>query len=98
MPLTITGNRQLQIQVRICALSNSNDPSKAIQKFEAFGLSDQAPAAGVSGPSGGVIPTSTTSSSAHTFPAAGTYVVTPTTTDGRLRAATITRSITVSAA
>ena len=57
MPLTITGNRQLQIQVRTCALTNSNDPSEAIQKFETFGLSDQTPATGVSGPSGGVIPT-----------------------------------------
>ena len=34
---------------------------------------------------------------AHTFPAAGTYTVTLTTTDGWGKAATTTRAITVSA-
>ncbi|MFC5177990.1 PKD domain-containing protein [Nocardioides taihuensis] len=40
-------------------------------------------------------PTSTTASSTHTFPAAGTYVVTLTVTDGWGKASTTTRSVTV---
>jgi PKD repeat protein len=39
--------------------------------------------------------TSTTSAPAHTFPAAGTYTVTLTTTDGWGKAASITRQVTV---
>ena len=42
-------------------------------------------------------PNATTSAMAHTFPAAGTYTVTLTTTDGWGKAATTTRAITVSA-
>ncbi len=41
-------------------------------------------------------PTSTSSAMAHTFPAAGTYVVRLTTTDGWGKASTVTRSVTVS--
>ncbi|TWD82634.1 PKD domain-containing protein [Kribbella amoyensis] len=40
-------------------------------------------------------PTSTSSAPSHTFPAAGTYTVTLTTTDGWGKAATITRQVTV---
>ena len=39
--------------------------------------------------------TSTASAMSHTFPAAGTYTVTLTTTDGWGRAASVTRQITV---
>jgi PKD repeat protein len=42
-------------------------------------------------------PTSTSTSPSHTFPAAGTYTVSLTTTDGWGKAATITRQVTVSA-
>jgi len=38
---------------------------------------------------------STTTSGAHTFPAAGTYTVTLTVTDGWLKATTVTRQVTV---
>jgi PKD repeat protein len=40
---------------------------------------------------------STTTSPSHTFPAAGTYVVTLTTTDGWGKVATLTRNVTVAA-
>jgi PKD repeat protein len=42
-------------------------------------------------------PTSTSSAMSHTFPAAGTYTVTLTATDGWGKAATVTRQVTVSA-
>jgi PKD repeat protein len=39
--------------------------------------------------------TSTASASSHTFPAAGTYTLTLTVTDGWGKATTVTRSVTV---
>lgn len=42
-------------------------------------------------------PNSTTTSGAHTFPAAGTYTVTLTVTDGWLKSTTVTRQVTVTA-
>ena len=42
-------------------------------------------------------PTSTSSAMSHTFPAAGTYTVTLTVTDGWGKAASTTRQVTVTA-
>jgi PKD repeat protein len=42
-------------------------------------------------------PTSTSSAMSHTFPAAGSYTVTLTVTDGWGKAATTTRQVTVTA-
>jgi len=59
LPLTMTGNRRIQVQAKTFALNNSSDATKAIKRFETFGLSDQTPATGISAPASGVIPTTT---------------------------------------
>jgi PKD repeat protein len=59
LPLTITGNRLLQIWARTFANNGSNDPTKASKKFETFGLSDLTPTTSITGPAGSIIPTLT---------------------------------------
>lgn len=52
LPLTVTGNRAITVQARTVGVDRTNDPTKAIKKFETFGLSDLTPSTSVSGPSG----------------------------------------------
>ncbi len=59
LPVTITGNRKMQVLARTVAVNGSNDPTKATKKFETFGLSDQTPATAISLPASGVVPTTT---------------------------------------
>jgi PKD repeat protein len=59
LPVSITGNRELQVMAKTFAVSGSSDPTKAIKKFESFGLDDQTPTTSINGPSGSVL-TSTT--------------------------------------
>jgi PKD repeat protein len=59
LPVTITGNRELQVMAKTFAVSGASDPTKAIKKIESFGVDDQTPTTSISGPSGNVL-TSTT--------------------------------------
>ncbi len=58
LPLTISGNRLLKAQAKTFAINGSSDATKAIKKFETFGLADETPTTSITGPSG--IQTSTT--------------------------------------
>jgi len=59
LPVTLTGNRELQVMAKTFAVTGGSDPTKAIKKFETFGLDDATPTTSISGPSGNVL-TSTT--------------------------------------
>ena len=59
LPLTINGNRRIQLLARTYGVNGTNDASKATKKIETFGLADQTPTTSISGPSGSVIPTTT---------------------------------------
>ena len=52
LPVTISGNRQMQVLARTVGLNGTNDSSKAMKKFETFGLADQTPNTAITGPSG----------------------------------------------
>jgi PKD repeat protein/uncharacterized Zn-binding protein involved in type VI secretion len=52
LPLTISGNRLLTVQAKTFANNGSSDATKAIKKFETFGLSDETPTTSITGPSG----------------------------------------------
>jgi PKD repeat protein len=58
LPLTISGNRLLKAQAKTFAVNGSSDATKAIKKFETFGLADETPTTSITGPSG--VQTSTT--------------------------------------
>jgi PKD repeat protein len=59
LPVTITGNRELQLMAKTFAVSGSSDPSKAVKKIESFGIDDQTPTTSISGPSGSVLASTT---------------------------------------
>jgi PKD repeat protein len=59
LPVTISGNRELQVMAKTFAVTGGSDPTKATKKFESFGVQDQTPTTSISGPSGSVL-TSTT--------------------------------------
>jgi hypothetical protein len=51
--------RELQVMAKAFAATGGSDPTKAIKKFETFGLQDQTPTTSITGPGGSVL-TSTT--------------------------------------
>jgi PKD repeat protein len=59
LPLTISGNRRIQLWAKTYGLNNTSDSSKASKKIETFGLVDDTPTTNISSPSGSVIPTTT---------------------------------------
>jgi PKD repeat protein len=59
LPLTISGNNRLEVLARTFGTNGSNDASKAVKRFETFGMSDQTPSTAITGPAGTVIPTTT---------------------------------------
>jgi hypothetical protein len=59
LPVTLTGNRELQVMAKTFAVTGGSDPTKATKKFETFGLEDATPTTSINGPSGSVL-TSTT--------------------------------------
>ncbi len=59
LPLTISGNNQFQLLARTFATNGTSDATKAIKKFETFGLADQTPDTFITGPIGTVVPTLT---------------------------------------
>ena len=50
LPITISGNRELQVRARAVASSGTADNTKAAKKFETFGISDLPPETSVTGP------------------------------------------------
>lgn len=59
LPVTITGNRELQVMAKTFAVTGGSDATKAIKKFESFSIDDQTPTTSINGPGGSVL-TSTT--------------------------------------
>ncbi|HET9008115.1 MAG TPA: hypothetical protein VFQ04_15500, partial [Actinomycetes bacterium] len=59
LPVTITGNRELQVMAKTFAVTGGSDATKAIKKFESFSVDDQTPTTSISGPSGGVLASTT---------------------------------------
>jgi trimeric autotransporter adhesin len=59
LPVTVTGNRELQILARTVAVTGGSDTTKAVKKFESFGIDDQTPTTSITGPSGGVLASTT---------------------------------------
>jgi PKD repeat protein len=60
LPVTLTGNRELQVMAKTFQITGGgSDPTKAIKKFETFGIEDATPTTSITGPSGSVL-TSTT--------------------------------------
>ena len=50
LPVTISGNRELQVRARAVASNGTADNTKAAKKFETFGISDVPPDTSISGP------------------------------------------------
>ena len=65
LPLTITGNRKLQLRARTVSSAGTADNTKAIKKTETFGLTDQPPNTDVTGPSSTLVKTMTFTSPAR---------------------------------
>jgi hypothetical protein len=59
LPVTITGNRELQVMAKTFAVTGGSDATKAVKKFESFGIDDQTPTTSISGPSGSVLASTT---------------------------------------
>lgn len=60
LPLTISGNRNLQLLARTVANNGSQDPTQATKKFETFGLADETPTTSITSPGfNTIIPTLT---------------------------------------
>lgn len=59
LPLTLPGNRRFELLARTFGVNGTNDATKARKTFETFGLADQTPTTSITGPNGGVIPTTT---------------------------------------
>jgi PKD repeat protein len=59
LPVTITGNRELQVMAKTFAVTGGSDATKAVKKFESFSVDDQTPTTGISGPSGSVLASTT---------------------------------------
>lgn len=59
VPVTVLGNRQLQITATTVAVTGGSDPVKAVKRIESFSFDDTTPSTSISGPSGSVL-TSTT--------------------------------------
>ena len=55
LPVTITGNRELQLMAKTYNSGGGSDATKAIKKIESFSVDDQTPTTGISGPSGSVL-------------------------------------------
>ena len=59
LPVTITGNRELQVMAKTFAVTGGSDATKAIKKFESFSVDDQTPTTSISGPGGSVLASTT---------------------------------------
>jgi PKD repeat protein len=59
LPVTITGNRELQVMAKTFTVTGGSDATKAIKKFESFSVDDQTPTTSINGPSGSVLASTT---------------------------------------
>jgi PKD repeat protein len=55
LPVTITGNHNLQLMAKTFAVNGSSDATKAVKKIESFSFSDQTPSTVITGPPSGVL-------------------------------------------
>jgi PKD repeat protein len=55
LPVTVTGNRELQVMAKTFAVTGGSDATKAIKKIESFSFDDRPPTTAISGPSGSVL-------------------------------------------
>ena len=51
LPLTVTGNRKLQLRAQTFSSAGTGDNTWAMKKTETFGLTDQPPNTNITGPS-----------------------------------------------
>ncbi|MET0839851.1 MAG: PKD domain-containing protein, partial [Marmoricola sp.] len=59
LPLTITGNRKLQLRAQTFNAAGTGDNTPALKKTETFGLTDQPPGTNVTGPTANPVRTKT---------------------------------------
>jgi PKD repeat protein len=59
LPLTVTGNRKLQLRAQTFSSAGTGDNTPALKKTETFGLTDQPPNTNVSGPTANPVRTKT---------------------------------------
>ena len=59
LPLTVTGNRKLQLRAQTFSSAGTGDNTPAMKKAETFGLTDQPPNTDVTGPSSTLVKTMT---------------------------------------
>jgi hypothetical protein len=59
LPVTVTGNRELQLMAKTFTTAGTSDATKAIKKIESFGVDDQTPTTSINGPSGSVLASTT---------------------------------------
>ncbi|MDP9210247.1 MAG: hypothetical protein M3O65_17520, partial [Actinomycetota bacterium] len=59
LPVTISGNREVQILAKTFAVTGGSDATKAVKKFESFSIDDQTPTTSINGPSGSVLASTT---------------------------------------
>src|SRR5919201_2144439 len=55
LPVTITGNHQLLLTAKTFAVTGGSDATKALKKIESFSFDDQTPSTSITGPTGGVL-------------------------------------------
>jgi PKD repeat protein len=55
LPVTVTGNRELQLMAKTFTTAGTSDATKAIKKIESFGVDDQTPTTSINGPGGSVL-------------------------------------------
>ncbi len=55
LPVTITGNHNLQLMAKTYGINGSSDATKAVKKIESFTFDDQTPATTITGPPSGVL-------------------------------------------
>jgi hypothetical protein len=55
LPVTVTGNRELQLMAKTFTTAGSSDATKAVKKIESFGVDDQTPTTSINGPGGSVL-------------------------------------------
>ncbi|MGH2816289.1 MAG: Ig-like domain-containing protein, partial [Actinomycetota bacterium] len=55
LPVTVTGNRELQLMAKTFTAAGTSDATKAIKKIESFGVDDQTPTTSINGPTGSVL-------------------------------------------
>ena len=59
LPITITGNHPLMLMAKTFGTNGTNDATKATKKIESFSFDDQSPATAITGPTSGILASTT---------------------------------------